>query len=118
MPRPADDILVVPRFASEPEVRAISAALDATVRYHVDGKASRDIRVLNVRTEVPGRAVVRSCPGDDSEQLTNVRERAIRAVKEFFDLREQWPELTLLSEMRPTDRHPLHADAERQVTGG
>jgi hypothetical protein len=50
--------------------------------------------------------------------MTRIRARAVAAMKDFFGIHNIWPNLTLLSEMRRGDRHPLHADAERETAHG
>jgi predicted 2-oxoglutarate/Fe(II)-dependent dioxygenase YbiX len=49
--------------------------------------------------------------------VTLVRDRVVAAMARFFGV-HAWPDLTLLSEMRIGDCHPLHADAELQTADG
>ncbi len=113
----SDGVLVRPDFASESDVATLLAAFDAAMAANSDGRDLADARLLAVRTEVPCRRIALVCTPEIGELVSSVRDRIVNAVKQFFDLSEQWPELTLLSEMRTTDSHPLHADAEQLNSG-
>lgn len=113
-----DGVLIDPEFAGEPDVIALLSAFDVAVQARNAGQDMPGVRAMAVRTEVSCRSLARRCPPEIGDIMTAVRERVVTAVKKFFDVSDEQPELTLLSEMRTTDCHLLHADAERQVMGG
>lgn len=113
-----DGVLVARGFVGEPDVAAMLSVLDLAVRARTAGLDMPGVRVMAVRTEVSCRRVVRQCGQEISNRVTSLRERVVATVKKSFDVSDEWPELTLLSEMRATDCHPLHADAEQQISGG
>lgn len=115
---PGDGVLISRGFASELEVAAIRLALELAVEARKAGQDVPEVRVTAARTEVSCRALARLCSADLGERMTTVRYRVVGAIKEFFDVADESPELTLLSEMRTSDFHPLHADAEQRASGG
>jgi 2OG-Fe(II) oxygenase superfamily len=113
----SDGVLVRPGFADESDIAALLSAFDAALAAQANGRDPTNTRLLAVRTEVPCRRIALVCTPEIAARVSSIRDRIVTAIKQFFDRPEQWPELTLLSEMRATDSHPLHADAE-QLTAG
>lgn len=77
------------------------------------------IRRMRTRTEVYGRYFSRASLLEADGWLREIREQALRALRHFYDINYPlYVEFTLLTEMRPGDYHPLHADNERQDADG
>jgi predicted 2-oxoglutarate/Fe(II)-dependent dioxygenase YbiX len=76
------------------------------------------LRVLPNRTEMAGSIMRRSARKDVRRALSNVRAEARDAMALRYATPSLDVEFTLLTEMRPGDSHPLHADNERRTAHG
>src|SRR5262245_21459361 len=107
----SDNVLLVEGFASSSDVAALLCAFRTVVAAQSSGHHLAEVKLHSSRTEVSCRSIATLCDSAIAEQLTKVRDRAIRTMKEFFQVPAELPEFTLATEMRTGDYHPLHADA-------
>lgn len=70
------------------------------------------------RTEIPGTVVCERSTEGVANHLTNLRHRVLHETKAFFSVSKLAIEFTLVTEMRVTDAHALHADNARRTADG
>lgn len=107
----SDDVLVLPHFGTADDVSALLSAFQVAVAAN-----AADLRPL--RTDVRCRNIADICDPTLLEQISSVRNRMVDAMLRVSPLVAQYPDLTMLSEMRVGDSHVLHADAERHTSSG
>jgi hypothetical protein len=116
----ARPVLVRPTFLTPTHSSAvIDAFLHTASRPITTTVHRRSVRVMPHRREVDGRFVAHIGTPETAKILASARASAIDAIKYFYQVEEPLDiEFTLLTEMGPGDRHPLHADNERQEPDG
>ena len=90
----------------------------AVVEANLNGDNRAQARLLSSRDEVSLRSGQLFCERAAAERLRNLRDRAVATIKERFQTPFELPELSLVTEMRMGDSHPLHADAEVKTPQG
>src|SRR5205823_607089 len=83
----------------------------------VGAGASDEARRSDQRVELPA-SVVAATGGPAADALHRLRDAARSAVAQHYSVGHCLVEFTLFSEMRPGDRHPMHADAEQELPDG
>ncbi len=114
-PRP---VLVHPDFLPLVRCDDLIQAFRQVANVRPPGWQRSPVRVTSCRREVDGRFLAAMAP-EAAAILSSVRQRAVQAVRQLYELEgELATEFTLLTEMGPSDAHPLHADNERQDADG
>jgi hypothetical protein len=107
-----DDVLMLPDFAAEGDISAIDSAFDAAVAF-----GGSFVHSQPLRTQVVCRNIGAACDPEVFERVVDTRNRIVATMRQGFSA-ATFPDLTLLSEMRIGDSHPLHADAEQETADG
>jgi predicted 2-oxoglutarate/Fe(II)-dependent dioxygenase YbiX len=109
-----DGVLTLPDFVTEADAAALMTAFeDAVVVLGLSGP----LHVQQPRVQVPYRDIDSVRGSEIFRQIVAIRKLILTTMQRAFST-PALPDLTLLSEMRAGDRHPLHADAERQTPEG
>jgi predicted 2-oxoglutarate/Fe(II)-dependent dioxygenase YbiX len=82
-------------------------------------KADDYVRRYEHRTSICGIAIKRAEIQGVSEQISEIRQRASDALRQFYDFADPTHiDFTLATEMRVGDCHPAHADSESRNDEG